>query len=224
MLTEIISEERSRAVASHGLRNRIKATKRVASPKLAPSARTGASAKKSGVMNAIEEYRQAKRAEAKAHAALKKLVDQHPDLGDIRPAVQAGIRNGEPVFVRCRFDFNELFGEMSPELWPQFEQALTDARPLHKEARRRAGISRADNVRCQAVRARCAAFERLVLQEPQTRGEIRAYAKQVLNELEAFGTISNTYTSNNPEENDGWISRRHYAMYLALRVLNRLAR
>lgn len=225
MLTEIISEERPQAVASHGLR--IKAAKHVASPKLAPSARKAAS-EKSGVMAALEEYRQAERAEAKACAALKKLVDQHPELGDTRPAVQAGIRSGEPVFVRCRADFEELFGsiEMRPELWRQFEQALNDALPLHKAARRRVGICRANNVRYKAERATFAAFERLVLQEPQTRGEIRAYAKQVVKELErgACGTISNGYTPSDWDDNLKWTERRHYAMFLALRVLNRLAK
>lgn len=228
MLTEIISEESSQVVASHGLRNRIKVTKRVESPKLAPSARNVASAKKSGVMAALDKYRQAQRAETKARAALKKLVDQHPGLGDIRPAIQAGIRNGEPVFVRCRADFQELFGsiEMCSELWRKFDQALTDARPSHKVARRRAGICRADNVVYKAARARFAAFERLVLQEPQTRGEMRAYAKQVVLEMErtAGGTISNTYYASDPTEKREWKDRRHYAMLLALRVLNRLAK
>lgn len=179
----------------------------------------------SPVLQAVSNYRRALRAEAKAHCALSKLTEKHPDLEDVRPAVAAGIKEGKPVYVRCLADWNALYGHQHDEQWAKFSRALDEARPAHTLARRRAGVTKAENTFYEARRATARSFENLCRLKPENAADLKAFAGVIVRhmEREAGEPISNVYPYSGSSGYQKWKDRRHSAMFIALRVLNRFA-
>ncbi|UYO37494.1 hypothetical protein KQX62_12065 [Rhodopseudomonas palustris] len=225
MLTETFTKERSMTLPANTLSTFPRATKRVAAPRLAPS-RSNSQAKNGPLWSAIDDLRRAHRDVAKAYTALRKLTDQHPDLSSRAPSVLIEVGEGKKVAIQCILDFEQAFGPAArhPGLWREIEAALNEARPNHDAARRKSGIPRAEAAHLRACLKRNSAFNHLVLQEPQTREEIRAYARHIMREMEASGPISNSSFPDDLVARQEWNERRSRAMNVALRVLGRLAR
>lgn len=179
----------------------------------------------SPVLQAVSNYRRALRAEAKAYRALSKLTEKHPDLEDVRPAVAAGIKEGEPIYVRCLADWNALYGHQHDEQWAKFCRALDEARPAHSLARRRAGVVKAENTFYEARRATARSFENLCRLKPENAADLKAFAGVIVRhmEREAGEPISSVYPYSGSSGYQEWKDRRHSAMFIALRVLNRFA-
>lgn len=180
----------------------------------------------SDVVQAVSDYRRALSAEARVRQALSRLVEKHPELEDVRPAVPAGIRGGKPISVRCLADWRMYFGDQYQNEWQKFSRALDEARPAHALARRRSGITKAANAVYEAGRVTARAFERICRLKPRTPRDLKAFTGAIVRHLQrqADGPISNAYPYSDESDYQAWKGRRHTAMFTALRVLNHLAR